>query len=285
MGNLLAELLSQLHLETLETDHYQGQSQDLGWGRVYGGQVLGQALVAATNTVTGRPVHSMHAYFLRPGDVRAPITYEVERVRDGGSFSMRRVAAKQFDKQIFVMTASFQTRENGLEHQIEMPKIPGPEGILSELDLRRQSPDRFPESVREKFTRDRPIEIRTIDPVDLDHPEKKPPVKYSWIRALGEMPEDPTLNKCLLAYMSDWGILGTSLLPHGMTVSDPKLQMVSLDHAMWFHREFKANDWLLYAQESPSSSQGRGFSRGNVFTREGKLVASVCQEGLVRWKG
>jgi acyl-CoA thioesterase-2 len=285
MRDYLKELLDLLRLEPLEADRFRGQSQDLGWGRVFGGQVIGQAMVAATNTIEGRPVHSMHAYFLRPGDVEHPIDYVVERVRDGGSFSVRRVVAHQLGKPIFEMSASFQAPEEGFEHQFPMPDIAGPEGLTSELDLARAIRQSLPERMHELYLCDRPIEVRPIDPVNPYKPEAKPPYKYSWIRAVGEMPDDPTLHKCLLAYASDWGFVHTSTRPHGVTFMTQGMQTASLDHAMWFHRDFRMDQWLLYAQDSPSASHGRGFNRGNIYTADGTLVVSVCQEALIRKRG
>lgn len=282
MREMLRELLDLLRLDCLEPDLFRGQSQDLGWGRVYGGQVIGQALVAVTNTVPERPIHSMHAYFLRPGDTRHPIDYRVERVRDGGTFSVRKVEAYQSGKPIFTMSASFQTPEEGFEHQFPMPEIPGPEGIQSELEKARAMADRIPPDRRENYTCDRPIEVRPVDPVDPFLKDRKPPFKHSWIRTVGAMPDDPTIHKCLLAYASDWGFLFTCLRPHGETFYSKDMQTASLDHAMWFHRDFRVDDWLLYSQDSPSASHGRGFNRGNIYTRDGKLAVSVCQEALIR---
>ena len=285
MRDVLKELLDLLNLENLKRDVYVGQSQDLGWGRVYGGQVIAQSMVAAQNTIeTGddRAIHSLHAYFLLPGDTNAPIEYRVERVRDGGSFSSRRVVAHQHDKPIFMMSASFQTFEEGLDHEFEMPELPGPGGLISELELRRKGAHLVPEKIRQQYTCDRPFEVRPIEPINPFDPEQKPPAKYTWVRAVGPMPNDPTINKCVLAYTSDWGLAGTAMLPHGVSSFANKMQVVSLDHAMWFHRDFKMDEWLLYTQDSPSASRGRGFNRGNFYTQEGQLVASVTQEALIR---
>lgn len=282
MSAVLDELLSLLRLEPVETDVFVGQSQDLGFRNLFGGHVLGQSLVAATNTCDHRGVNSLHAYFIRAGDARAPIRYAVDRIRDGASFSVRRVTASQHGKAILIMSASFQADESGLEHQIPMPDVPPPESLRSEVDLARSVAELIPARIREQFTCDRPIEIRKVDPVNPFNPEKKPAFSYSWFRAVGTMPDDPTLNKCLLAYASDFGLLGTSLRPHGVTYFQRDLMTASLDHAMWFYRDFRMDDWLLYACDSPVAGKARGFNRGNIFTRDGQLVACVTQEGLIR---
>ncbi|WP_444358707.1 acyl-CoA thioesterase [Phyllobacterium chamaecytisi] len=281
---MLRNLLNQLALEPIGEDAYRGQSQDLGWGRVYGGQILGQAIVAATNTVTDRAIHSLHAHFLRAGDTEAPIDYRVERVRDGTSFSTRRVVALQFDKPIFMLAASFQVREQGFEHQCQMPRVPGPENLHSEIETTRSMKDRTSKQSHENLPYDRPIEYRRVEPLVGMNPPKQPPVTHTWIKTVAEMPDDPTIHKCLLAYASDWGMVDTSLQPHGVNTNSKSLQESSLDHAMWFHRDFRIDEWLLYATDSPSASHARGFTRGNFFTRDGLLVASVAQEVLIRWR-
>jgi len=282
MSAVLTNLLDLLTLERLETDLYAGQTQDLGFRNLFGGHVLGQALVAATNTCDHRRVHSLHAYFIRAGSVQLPIHYRVDRIRDGSSFSVRQVTAIQSGQPILVMSASFQIEESGFEHQAEMPQVPPPESLVSELEKARAVKDRIPARIREQFTCDRPIEIRQIDPVNPFKPEKKAPLRYAWFRTVGPMSADQTLNKCLLAYASDFGLLGTCMQPHGVTFYQRDMMTASLDHAMWFYRDFRMDDWLLYVSDSPTAAHGRGFNRGNIFSRDGKLVACVAQEGLFR---
>jgi acyl-CoA thioesterase-2 len=285
MKRVLQDLIALLDLEPIEVNLFRGSSPQDGWQRVFGGQVLGQALVAAARTVTGRPAHSFHAYFLRPGDPKVPILYDVDRIRDGTSFTTRRVVAIQHGKAIFNLAASFQVDEPGLEHQIEMPDVPGPDGLPNELQLREKHAGRIPEQYRATFLRERPIELRPIDPVDEFKPEKRPPFQNVWFRAVDRLPDDLALHQCVLAYASDLTLLDTSNLPHGVSWWSEKFQTASLDHAMWFHRAFRADDWLLYAQDSPRAAGARGFNRGSVFTRAGELVASVTQEGLIRLRG
>ena len=282
MKRVLRGLIELLDLEPIEVNLFRGRSPQDGWQRVFGGQVLGQALVAAGRTVEGRAAHSFHAYFLRPGDPKLPILYDVDRIRDGSSFTTRRVVAIQHGKAIFNLAASFQVDEPGLEHQIEMPDVPPPEGLLNEVELRRRHIDRIPERFHATFLRDRPIEVRPIDPVDEFAPEKRPPFQNVWFRAVDALPDDRALHQCVLAYASDLTLLDTSNLPHGVSWWSEKFQTASLDHAMWFHRPFRADEWLLYAQDSPRAAGARGFNRGSVFTRAGELVASVTQEGLIR---
>ena len=283
MTTVLRHLIRFFDLVQVEENLFRGKSQDLGFPHLFGGHVLGQALAAAGNNVAGRTAHSLHGYFLRAGDAREPIEYDVERLRDGHSFSTRRITASQYGQVIFIMTASFQAPEEGFEHQAEMPTVPGPDGLLSEVEMARMVKDLIPEKIRKKFTSDRPIEIRPVDPVNYFNPQKKPPVKYVWFRAAEAVAEDPALHRCLLAYASDFGLLATSMQPHGVTFVQKEMQTASLDHAMWFHRGFRIDDWLLYAMDSPSASHGRGFNRGNIYTQEGRLVASVAQEGLIRF--
>ncbi len=282
MQSAIDVLLSILDLEPLEHNLFRGLSPDIGWQRVFGGQVIGQALTAAARTVEGRIAHSLHAYFIRPGDPKIPILYEVARIRDGHSFTTRRVDAIQHGRAIFSMEASFQVEEAGLDHQIAMPDVPPPEELPSESDISSLYLEGAPEQVRRYWERERPIELR---PVDLRHflgREALEPAQYVWIRTTGRLPDDPEIHRCVLAYASDMTLLDTALFPHGRMVFDPDLQAASLDHAMWFHRPFRADDWLLYAEDSPSASGGRGFNRGNLFSRDGRLVASVAQEGLIR---
>ncbi len=282
MSEVLKHLIALLRLEDLGNDGYRGQSQDLGWGRVYGGQVLGQAVTAAGATIEGRRLHSLHAYFVRPGDTKLPIDYQVERVRDGGAFSVRRVVASQSGQPIFNLSSSFQTEEEGYEHQSDMPDVPGPEDIPNEQERARDYADKLPPDVLKRALADRPIEMRIVDPDDHFGGTKQAPKRYQWIRAAGPMPDEPIVHQCLLAYASDWGLLSTSLRPHGLSILSRKIQSASLDHAMWFHREFRIDEWLLYVTDSPSASGARGFTRGEVYDRQGRLVASTAQEGLIR---
>jgi len=282
MQDIVQDLLKHLSLESLDENRFRGQSQDIGSPHVYGGQVLGQALAAASQTVEGRAAHSLHAYFLRPGDKTKAVDYAVDRIRDGKSYATRRVVASQSGQPIFNMSASFKTAEEGIEHQFEMPKVPGPEGLLNLTELGRLALADIPDKLERFLTWQRPIEFRPVRPIDLLHPEPAPPCRDVWIRAVGALPDDPALHRVLLAYTSDYSLLATALLPHGLTFSQSSIRAASLDHAMWFHRDFRLDEWLLYSMDSPSMAHGRGFSRGNLFTREGKLVASVAQEGMIR---
>jgi acyl-CoA thioesterase-2 len=282
MQEITKSLISHLTLERLEENLYRGESRDIGSPNVYGGQVLGQALFAASQTVEGRDAHSLHAYFLRPGDKQKPVVYEVDRIRDGGSYTTRRVVAIQRGKPIFNMSASFKTREEGIEHQFEMPDVPGPEGLLNMTELGEQAFADIPEKLERFMQWKRPIELRPVQPTHPLHPEPVPPFRDIWIKAVGDLPDDPAMHKVILAYSSDYSLLGTALLPHGLAFSHKTLRMASLDHAMWFHRDFRMDEWLLYSMDSPSSSHGRGLGRGNLFTRDGVLVASVAQEGMIR---
>ncbi len=283
MSQVLQELLQLLELEKIEEGLFRGQSQDLGFRVVFGGQVIGQALFAAKETVPmDRLVHSFHCYFLRPGDVTCPIVYDAENIRDGKSFSTRRVRAIQHGKTVFYLTASFQRSEEGFEHQDEMPDVPGPDGLLSEVEYARKYRHFIPESVREKFTTDKPIEMRPVTLHNPMMPEITEPVRYLWTRTNGALPDDPNVHKYMLAYASDFNFLPTATQPHGVSFMTPGLKMATIDHAMWFHRDFRFDDWLLYAIDSPSASGARGLVRGRYFTREGKLVASTTQEGLLR---
>ena len=282
MSRALEQLLSILDLEQLEVNLFRGLSPQVGWQRVFGGQVIGQALVAACRTVEGRAAHSLHAYFLRAGDPTVPIIYEVDRIRDGTSFSTRRVVAIQHGQAIFSMAASFHKDEPGLQHQMKMPEVPPPEALPSEAELKEQLIDRLPEPVKAYWQHERPIEIRPIDLFRYFSPENRAPSQQVWIRATGSLGDDLALHQCVLAYASDFTLLDTALIAHGRFVFDPKLMLASLDHAIWFHRSFRADEWLLYVQDSPSSGAGRAFCRGTLFKREGDLVASTAQEGLVR---
>ncbi len=282
-GNVLQELLELLELEKIEENIFRGQSQDLGLKNVFGGQVLGQALSAALRTVPeNRPAHSLHAYFILPGDAALPIVYTVDCIRDGKSFTTRNVAAVQKGRAIFSMSASFQKEEEGFEHQDAVPEVPGPEGIESELDMARRLSDKIPPPLRDKLLCVKPIEIRHLNPVNPFAPHRLPPEKYVWFRTRGPLPDDPAVHRYLLAYASDFNLVATALYPHGHTFWEPDMQVASLDHAMWFHRDFRMDEWLLYAMASPNAARARGLSIGRIFTREGRLVATVAQEGLMR---
>ena len=283
MSRVLEDLVDLLTLESIEENLFRGRSQDLGFRQLFGGQVLGQSLSAASQTVEDdRHVHSLHGYFLRPGDAQLPVVYHVDRVRDGGSFSTRRVTAIQKGKPIFTCSASFQYDEEGFEHQAAMPQIVGPENLPSELELLTRRAHLIPEAMREKFLCPKPIEFRPVTAEDPYDPKPGEPVKYVWFRADGTLKDVPALHKYLLAYASDFNLLTTSLLPHGKTVWQRDMQVASLDHSLWFHNDLRADDWLLYAMDSPWAGNSRGFSRGSVYNRAGQLVASVSQEGLIR---
>lgn len=282
MDQQIADLLALLELETLEVNLFRGESRDIGSPQVFGGQVLGQALNAASRTVSGRMVHSLHAYFLRRGDFKAPIIYQVDRSRDGRSFSNRRVVAIQHGEQIFNMTCSFQVDEPGLAHQVPMPQVPAPEGLA---DTSRVTPallEKLPEPVRHLLGTARPFEFRAVGPLDARPVPGHAPSRQVWFRAVAQVPADQTLQRCLLAYVSDFNLLETATLAHGISHLSGRAQVASIDHAMWFHRPLRVDDWLLYAVESPSASGARGFARAHVFARDGSLVASTAQEGLIR---
>ena len=275
------EVLALLDLEKIEENIFRGVSPKDRMQRVFGGQVLGQALVAAGRTVEGRMCHSFHAYFLRAGDPKVPILYEVDRSRDGASFTARRVVAIQHGKQIFTLAASFQLEEQGFEHQFDMPKVPAPETLKDEHTLLGENLERLTPEMRAWMSRPRPIEMRPEIPRDFFDRGKHPPFDNIWIRDTGPVPADTATQQAVLAYASDMSLLDTALLPHGISWNG-NVQMASLDHAMWFHHPFRVDEWLLYAQDSPSASGARGFNRGAIYTRDGKLVASVAQEGLMR---
>jgi acyl-CoA thioesterase-2 len=286
MSSPLDTLIALLDLEPLEVNLFRGQSPKTSWGRVYGGQVLGQALVAAGRTVepADRVAHSLHGYFLLGGDPGVPILYEVDRIRDGKSFTTRRVRAVQHGRAIFSMSASFHREERGLEHQFPMPEVPPPEELLSfEERIRELSRDRQIEL--EGWSVERLIEQRFVGPSYLDRRRPSPPHQQVWLRAHGRLPDDLRLHQCVLAYASDLSLLDTATFPHAVSYTEGNLQSASLDHAMWFHRRFRADEWLLYVQDSPAAAGARGFNRGTVYTREGALVASVAQEGLIRVRG
>jgi len=279
----ISALMSILDLEALEQNLFRGISPKEGWQRVYGGQVLGQALVAAVRTVAEpRAVHSLHGYFLLAGDPTHPIIYEVERTRDGGSFTTRLVKATQHGRAIFTMSVSFHKAEQSFEHQAEMPAVPPPEQLPSATQLLTELIDDLPDAMRSYWMRERPIDMRPVDVSRYLAREERPPVQHIWMRANGVLPDDPKLHQCVLAYASDFTLLDTALIAHGKLLFDSDMQLASLDHALWFHRPFRADEWLLYAQDSPSAYGARGFCRGSFYTRDGRLVASAAQEGLIR---
>jgi acyl-CoA thioesterase-2 len=283
---ILADLLKLLELERIEDRIFRGQSRDLGGARVFGGQVLGQALTAASYTVQARQVHSLHAYFLVAGDVNAPIVYEVEVARDGKSFSNRRVVAIQHGRPIFNMTASFQVPEAGLEHSAETPNVPGPEGLADVRELPPAVLAKIPEKMQRFLIHERPFEFRPVEPIHVIAPPRAAPVRHIWVKTVDKLPDNADLHRNVLAYVSDYQLVSTATLPHGIHFAEGNVQLASLDHAMWFHRPFRADDWLLYAMESPNASGGRGLALGRFFTRDGVLVASTAQEGVVRvWAG
>jgi acyl-CoA thioesterase-2 len=282
MHPVLEDLIALLKLERIEDNIFRGDSRDIGSAQVFGGQVLGQALSAAQHTVEGRVAHSLHAYFLRRGDMSAPIIYEVDRARDGGSFSVRRVVAIQHGRPIFNLAASFQNPESGLEHQADMPAVPGPEGLRDLFDIPAGSLESAPLKLRRFLTEKRPFEFRPVEYISFTEPVTQPPVKHCWIRAVDSLPDDLALHQNLLAYVSDYELLGASVLPHGLVFGSGSVIMASLDHGLWFHRPLRVDQWLLYAIESPNAAGARGFARGHLFTEDGVLVASTAQEGLIR---
>ena len=283
MNQMLQDLVQVLELEALEVNLFRGQSRDLGGKSVFGGQVLGQALVAATRTVeAGRRAHSLHAYFLRPGDMAAPIVYEVERIREGRSFVTRRVKAVQHGEPIFSMMASYQVREPGHEHQFPMPDVLPPEQLPTQAELRHQTIERCPEKLRKGYLRQLAIEFKPVDPLDAFTPGRAPPQQSIWFRAAGRLPDDPILHQCVLTYATDFNLLSTAMLPHAISYLQPNIICASLDHVLWFHHDCRVDDWLLYAMDSPGAQGARGLSRGLIYNRDGLLVASVAQESLMR---
>ncbi len=283
MGTGLADLQKQFQLERLEVNLFRGQSRDTGSPQVFGGQVLGQALMAAHATIDdGRVVHSLHAYFLRRGDFNKPIVYSVDRSRDGGSFSARRVVAIQDGEQIFICSASFQTPEQGLEYQAAAPDVPPPEELQPMSKPPQAEMDKLPEKLRRWLEIERPFEFRPVQPYNPLAPVASAPVRQIWMRAVDKLPDDPALHRCLLAYISDYWLLDTATMPHGSSFLRGNLIMASIDHAIWFHRPARVDEWLLYSLDSPSSSGARGFARGSLYTRSGALAASTAQEGLIR---
>ena len=284
MAAAVEKLLVILDLEQLEHNLFRGRSPQDGWQRVFGGQVIGQALVAAERTVEGRVAHSLHAYFMRPGDPSVPIIYEVDRIRDGRSFNTRRVVAIQHGAAIFSMSVSFHVEEEGFDHQFDMADVPDPEELPGLSELKKDRIKHFPNVIKTYFERERPIEIRPVDLTRFLEPERREPVQHVWMRAAGTLPDDPALHQAALSYASDFTLLDTALIAHGRVLYDPALMLASLDHAMWFHRSFRADEWMLYTQDSPATHGARGFCRGSIYTRAGVLVASAAQEGLVREK-
>jgi len=294
MDRLLEDLIKVMTLERLELNLFRGESRDIGSPQVFGGQVLGQALVAASATVEGRDAHSLHAYFLRRGDYNSPIVYEVDRARDGNHFSTRRVVAIQHGEQIFNMSASFQSPESGLEHQLAMPQVPAPEDLLDlESHLKDVLP-KLPPGMRRMMEQKRPFEFRPVHPPTIlralnparepspPQPSPSSPQRNIWFRAIGRLPDEDALHRCMLAYVSDFNLLDTAMITHGLPQPETHLTIASIDHAMWFHRRVRVDEWLLYSTDSPSASGARGFARGSVFDRGGRLVASTSQEGLLR---
>ena len=279
----LNKIIETLDLEEIELNHYLATSPNEGWQRVYGGQVIGQALVAASRTVsTDRSAHSLHGYFLRAGDTDIPILYKVDRIRDGKSFTTRRVVAVQRGQAIFTMSISFQVDEGGLNHQFDMPDVPGPDDLQTEDEIRQVQSKNWPKEFQDSFSGSSAIQVKPIEPIDLLNPEPAEPVQRCWMRCGDKLPDDPRIHQCVLAYLSDWSLLDTATRPHAVSFMQDNVQVASLDHAMWFHRPFRADEWLLYDQDSPSASGARGFNRGLIYNQSGELVASTTQEGLVR---
>jgi acyl-CoA thioesterase-2 len=286
MTSPVSELIELLALERLEDNFFRGQSRDIGTKYVFGGQVLGQALSAAQCTMDSakdaRAAHSLHAYFLRAGDINAPILYTVDRTRDGGSFSVRRVTAIQHGQPILFLAASFQHEEAGSEHQLSMPEVPMPEDIEPAHAVPAEVLGTLPDKVQRWLSRQGPFEFRHVYPRDELKPPKRPPYQQVWFRLSEKVGDAPELHRALLTYASDFHLLGTATFPHGISYYQPNVQMASLDHALWFHRPFRADDWLLYSIDSPSAQGARGLARGMIYDREGRLVASTAQEGMIR---
>lgn len=277
-----SELLELIRLEQLEVNLFRGVSRDIGTPRVFGGQVLAQAVQAASRTVKDRLVHSLHAYFLLPGNPDAPIVYNVEHNRDGRSFSSRRVLAIQHGRPIFNLAASFQAKEEGLEHQFEMPDVKGPEGLTSDFEVSADQLEVAPEMLRRWCDRFGPFEFRPVDGDSLNLTKPSPPYRKIWFRLCGDPGDDQCIHRALLAYVSDFHLFGTAMLPHGISWFNERLMVASLDHAMWFHHDVRVDEWLLYDCDSPITSGGRGLARGLIFDTGGRLVASTAQEGVLR---
>lgn len=280
---VVEELVELLALERLEDNLFRGQSRDIGTRYVFGGQVLGQALSAAQQTVDGaRAAHSLHAYFLLAGNVEAPIVYNVERTRDGRSFSTRRVVAIQHGQQIFNCTVSFQIDEPGFEHQSTIPDVPKPDALPEPAPLSPEELSKLPPKLQRWFGRSGPFELRAVQPRNELKPERRPPLQYVWFRLVDRIADSPALHRAILAYASDFNLIGTTMLPHGISFLQRNVQVASLDHAMWFHRPLRVDAWLLYACDSPTAQGARGLARGQIFSLDGRLVASTAQEGMVR---
>ena len=280
---VVVELVQLLGLERLEDNLFRGQSRDIGTRFVFGGQVLGQALSAAQQTVEEhRAAHSLHAYFLRAGDIAAPIVYNVERTRDGKSFSTRRVIAIQHGEQIFNCTVSFQTDEAGFEHQVAMPDVPLPDALPPRKTLAADELAKLPAKLQRWFANRGPFELRYVEPRDDLNPQARAPFQHVWFRLVDRIDDAPSLHRAMVAYASDFNLIGTALLPHGIAWTSGQVQLASLDHAMWFHRPFRADEWLLYSLDSPTAQGSRGLARGQIFSLDGRLVASTAQEGLMR---
>lgn len=277
------DLIALLELEPIERNIYRGLNRDIGTPAIYGGQVLAQALVAAQKTVDGdRPIHSMHGYFILPGDLSLPVVYFVERLRDGRSFTTRRVTAIQKGEAIFSLSASFHRQEDGFEHQVQMPSVPGPDELRPEIDLIRERLEEFPEAIRATIAQDRPLDFRPVEGDVAFGAGSSKAARASWVKSAGPLDDDPMHHRAVLAYTSDYGLIVTALRPHGRSAREEGIMVASLDHALWFHRDFRADEWLLYVTEAPTTGGARGFARGCFFTQDGRLVASVAQEGLIR---
>jgi len=277
-------LIDALALERIEVNLFRGVAPSGQGPRIFGGHVIAQALLAAYKTVEGRVCHSLHCYFIRPGDPTVPILYEVDRARDGRTFTTRRVTAIQHGEQIFNLAASLQVPEAGLEHQDPMPDVARPDALPDERELRRAFLDKLPPKMREMAQRPRPIEMRPVDADDFLSPKIGESFQNIWMRANAAVGDDVVLNQAVIAYASDMSFLSTAMRPHGMGWQTPGLQTASLDHAIWFHRHSRFDDWHLYAQRSPSASGGRGFNLGEIYSLDGRLVASTAQEGLMRYR-
>ena len=282
MSSGLHDVIGLLELERLDDNLFRGESRDIGAPQVFGGQIVGQALSAAHQTVEDRRPHSLHAYFLRPGDFHRPVIYQVERSRDGRSYANRRVVAIQHGRPILNLAASFHADEDGYEHRADMPEVPGPDGLTSSTELGRAAAEHAPEKMRRLLMHQPPFEFRPVEPPKFVDSSPRPPRKHVWMKAWEALPDDEALHRHLLTYVSDYELLGTATFPHELDFRTRRVQMASLDHALWFHRPCRVDDWLLYACDSPASFGGRGFSRGQIFTRDGVLVASVAQEGVIR---
>jgi acyl-CoA thioesterase-2 len=283
-NNTVEELLQLMELESLEVNLFRGESRDIGTPRVFGGQVLAQSVIAASRTVDEGVIHSLHAYFLRAGDASSPIVYDVDRNRDGRSFKSRRVVAIQHGRPIFTLAASFQLQQDGLEHQLEMPVVPGPDKLASGHEIPQDKLGQAPPMLRRWFKRTGPFDFRPVRKTDVFNPHPQPPYSDIWFRLTEKIEAPDIMHRALLAYASDFYLVGTATLPHGISFIQDNLTMASLDHAMWFHRPVRVDEWLLYSCDSPSASGGRGLARGSIYDRDGRLVASTAQEGMMRLK-